>query len=307
MPAVARPRIEPRSAWAAGLAPQGRLSVEKPGDVRFLLVHHSQTPPDSRADIPGRLAGMYRYHTSSKGWPDIAYNFLVDPYGRIWEGRAGSLTRPVMGDATGGSQGFALLCCFIGDHTTQPPTSAAMRSMTQLLAWLADTYRIDLDAGRAIRFVSRGSTKWPRGRRVVTEPIAAHRDMSATECPGDALYPLVRTALLPHAGAIVRAARLPASTPSPASPSPGSGTASASSPPSSALASGDGSGAAWTSSAQGSGPPVSALARPDGDSAQGAPLGVVGAAGALAIGGIAWVIARRMGHAEAPGRHARRL
>ncbi len=194
---VRAPRIHPRADWAAGRRATGRMQTE---DVRFLLVHHTQTPnTDSRDGVPGRLRGMFAFHTGDKGWPDIAYNFLVDRFGGVWEGRTGSLAGPVRGDATGGSQGFAQLCCFIGDHTSQPPTPEAMASMSQLLAWLAARYQVGLAANRQVAFVSRGSNRWPRGRRVTTTPIAAHRDMSLTECPGDALYPLVRSQLWPRA------------------------------------------------------------------------------------------------------------
>lgn len=201
-----RPQIRPRSEWATGRPPKKRPTRE---DVRFLLVHHTQTPNTERpASIPGRLRGMYDFHTRDKGWPDLAYNFLVDPFGRIWEGRAGSLAGPVRGDATGGSQGFAQLCCFIGDHRATPPTREAMAAMTSLLAWLAVRDGVDLSEGRTVRFVSRGSNQWPRGKTVTTDPVAAHRDMSRTDCPGDALYPLVRSQLLP--GARRLAARAPA-------------------------------------------------------------------------------------------------
>lgn len=229
---VSAPRIHPRQDWAAGRRATGSLQRE---EVRFLLVHHTQTPnTDSRDGVPGRLRGMFTFHTGDKGWPDIAYNFLVDRFGGVWEGRTGSLAGPVRGDATGGSQGFAQLCCFIGDHTSQAPTPEAMASMSQLLAWLAARYRVGLAANRQVTFVSRGSNRWPRGRRVTTTPIAAHRDMSLTECPGDALYPLVRSQLwtqarrLAGAGGQASAEAAPQTGTAVASPSAGaSGSGSA--------------------------------------------------------------------------------
>lgn len=193
-----RPKILPRRAWAEGLSEPRNLPVED--DVRFLLVHHTQTPnEETRAEVGARLRSIHRFHTVDKGWPDVAYNFFVDGYGRIWEGRAGSLERPVRGDATGGSQGHALLCCFVGDHRTVPPTGAAQDAMVSLLAWLADEYRVDLGAGRTITFRSRGSNKWKQGEQVMTTPIAAHRDMSQTDCPGNAAYGLVTGALAERA------------------------------------------------------------------------------------------------------------
>ncbi|MEJ7764857.1 MAG: N-acetylmuramoyl-L-alanine amidase, partial [Acidimicrobiales bacterium] len=171
--------VLPRSTWGANLPPTGPLSEELGGDVRFLLVHHTLTPnTDAEGDVVRRLRGIYGYHTGTKGWPDIAYNFLVDRFGRVWEGRAGSLNGPVKGDATGGSQGFALLCCFIGDHTTAAPSAAAQAAMGRLLGALAARYGIDVSPDATTTFVSRGSNRYPAGATVTAQTISGHRDMS---------------------------------------------------------------------------------------------------------------------------------
>ncbi len=191
---VTAPAIRPRADWGADLPPKGPLDSERPEDVRFLLVHHSVSVNDYPVQaVPEELRSFYRLHTApDKGWADIAYNFLIDRFGGIWEGRAGSVEAPVRGDATGGSQGFALLCCFIGDHRTVAPSAEAQASMVALLAWLAERYAIDPRPGATASFVSRGSNRWPAGASVTTTTIAGHRDMSKTACPGDAAYHLVR-------------------------------------------------------------------------------------------------------------------
>jgi hypothetical protein len=217
-PALAGLEIRPRSAWAEGLGAPAPLPVEAPGDVRFLLVHHSASPNGYAAgDVPGTLRGFHGFHTGAdKGWPDVAYNFFVDRYGVVWEGRSGSLEGPVQPSATGGSQGFAQICCFVGDHTTEPPTPEAQRSMVALLAALAERYGIDPTPGVMTTFVSRGSNRWPAGASVTTPTIAGHRDMSLTSCPGDAAYPLVRDAFPGQVAALLAARTPPA--PAPAEP-----------------------------------------------------------------------------------------
>ena len=216
----AAPAIHPRSNWGADLPPRGPMEQERPEDVRFLLVHHSVSANDYPAEaVPEELRTFYRLHTSpEKGWPDLAYNFLVDRFGGIWEGRAGSIDAPVKGDATGGSQGFALLCCFIGDHRTLPPSPEAQASMVVLLAWLAARYGIDPRPGTTTSFVSRGSNRWPAGTPVTTTTIAGHRDMSRTVCPGDACYRLVRNDFPVRVATAMglTAAPPPASDPAPA-------------------------------------------------------------------------------------------
>jgi hypothetical protein len=217
--AAAKPSIKPRSAWGGDLAPKGALEPER--EVKFLLVHHTAGangyPPDA---VRATLRGIYSYHTGPKGWKDVAYNFFVDAHGGIWEGRQGSLDGAVRGDATGGSQGFAQLCCFLGDHQVTPPSAAAQAAMTDLLAWLAGRHSIDLRPGATVSFVSRGSNLHPAGKQVTTPTIAAHRDMSKTTCPGDACYRLVK-------GPIAQGAAAKAGVTGPAAPVPPSTAASA--------------------------------------------------------------------------------
>lgn len=209
-------RVLPRRAWARDLPVPRDLDVERPGDVRFLLVHHSATPNEyGRDEVIDQLRMFHRLHTGSeRNWPDIAYNFLVDRYGGVWEGRAGSLTAPVKSSATGGSQGYAQLACFIGDLSEDPPTPAARTSMLRLLAALADRYRVDTRPGATTSFVSRGSNRWPAGRTVTTATIAGHRDMTLTACPGDGVYRQVRE-LFPAEVTALRATSARAPSPPP--------------------------------------------------------------------------------------------
>lgn len=208
--------IVPRSEWGADLPPTGPLTVEAPGDVRFLLVHHSDTTNSyAPEDVAGILRAIYAYHSGPKGWPDVAYNFFVDRYGGIWEGRTGSIEAPVMGSATGGSQGFALLCCLLGQHSVEPPTEAELGALVALMAWLADRYGVDTTPGATVRFTSRGSNRWPAGTEVEASTISGHRDMSYTACPGDAAYEVVRSTL-PSLVSAAREAAAPATTGSPA-------------------------------------------------------------------------------------------
>jgi len=186
--------INPRSAWGADLPPKGPLEGE---DVRFLIVHHSASHNGhSAADVPGILRGWYHYHTGpDKGWPDIAYNFVIDSSGGVWEGRQGSLDGAIAGDATGGNQGFTQLVCVIGDTNLAPASGAAHASLVSVLAWLAGRYDVPTAPGAEVTFTSRGSNRWPLGISVTTPTIAGHRDMSKTSCPGDGLYAYVTGSL----------------------------------------------------------------------------------------------------------------
>lgn len=184
--------VYPRHAWALD-GPTASIESE---DVRFLLVHHTAGSAPARSRVPDELRAIHRFHTGpERGWPDVAYNFLVDPYGGVWEGRAGSLNGAVRASATGGNQGYAQLVCLLGDFTAQLPTDAAIDALTRTLVWLGIRFGLDLGVDARTRFISRGSNRWSEGTEVDAHVISGHRDMSYTACPGDTFYPYLTTSL----------------------------------------------------------------------------------------------------------------
>ena len=231
-----------RESWGADLPAPADLPTEAAGDVRVLLVHHSASPNGyDEAGVVGQIRQFHALHTGpEKGWPDVAYNFFVDRFGRVWQGRAGSLDGPVIGDATGGNQGYSQLVCLIGDFTAEEPSPEAIDALGRVLAWISQRDGVDVTPGATTSFTSRGSNRWPAGRTVETTTIAGHRDMSQTACPGDTVYAHVRGDL--PALVARRAAELtppteppaPTTTPPPATPetSTPSGDSAAQSPPS---------------------------------------------------------------------------
>lgn len=211
--------IHPRSEWGADLLPKGPLPAEN--DVRFLLVHHTAATTNYSEDaVIRQMRGIYSFHTGSqKNWNDVCYNFFVDRFGGVWEGRAGSLNGPVMADATGGSQGFAQLVCLLGNFEENLPTAEMISSLEKVLAWLAVRYRIDPAPGSTTSFVSRGSNKWSAGTNVVARTISGHRDMSKTACPGKNVYPLLDSVIPGNVAALVTTwSGTPVASPPPENP-----------------------------------------------------------------------------------------
>ena len=189
------PNIIGRAQWGADESMKCGNTVYDNG-VRAGVVHHTAGSNDyAPEDSAGIVRSIYEYHTRTLGWCDIAYNALIDKYGQVFEGRAGGMTRPVEGAATGGFNQNTWGVAMIGDFETVPPTPIQLRTTGRLLGWRLGLDHVDplgtvalASAGGEFTFVNKGG--------VVTLPtIFTHRDVGNTECPGNAAYaamPLLR-------------------------------------------------------------------------------------------------------------------
>ena len=184
--AAPRPRIKSREAWGANEKwRDGEPSLNH--TIKQVHVHHTASANQySRRDVPGLLRGIYRYHTHNLGWSDIGYNFLVDKFGRIWQGRAGGVGRPVRGAHTLGFNEASTGVSVLGTFTDKKPKRKVLTAIVRLAAWRLDHYE-RRPAGR-VKVRSYGSDKYAAGDRVRLPVIDGHRDTNDTECPGEMLY-----------------------------------------------------------------------------------------------------------------------
>ncbi|MER3410949.1 MAG: hypothetical protein C4305_00470, partial [Thermoleophilia bacterium] len=180
------PPIVPRLAWTGG----ERLSRGSPRyapSLRLAIVHHTagsnRYSPEMSAAI---VRGIALYHIKANGWKDIGYNFLVDRFGQVFEGRAGGVDRNVIGAHALGFNVGSVGVAVIGTYGSSPPPAAAERALVSLLAWRLD--RAHVDPLSTLVSVSQGNGRLPVGRPVALRAISGHRDVGATSCPGDALY-----------------------------------------------------------------------------------------------------------------------
>ena len=155
--------------------------------VHFAIVHHTAgsnnyTPAQSAAIV----RGIQIYHVKGNGWDDIGYNFLVDKYGQIFEGRYGGMDRPVIGAHALGFNTGAVGISVIGDYGSAAIAAAAKASLEALLAWRLDVAHVD--SLSLVSRVSGGSPKFPRGVPALLRAASGHRDVNFTDCPGNALY-----------------------------------------------------------------------------------------------------------------------
>ena len=203
--ATPAPGIITRRQWGA----DERLRSGQPSvnlGVRALFLHHTDGRNTySRAAAAAQVRAVYAFHTRVRGWSDIGYNFLVDRFGRVYEGRAGSISAPILGAHTGGFNREAVGIATLGNFDVAAPPAAMVGAVGRLMAWQAAKYEINPNGRTALISAGGGTSRYPAGARVSVRTISGHRNVGATACPGRFLYPR-----LPSIRAQVTAAMRPA-------------------------------------------------------------------------------------------------
>jgi hypothetical protein len=149
------------------------------GKIDVAFVHHTDSSNDYTPDqVPGIIRGIYAYHAQTLGWGDIGYNFLVDRFGRIWEGRYGGITKPVIGGQVYNYNAVSTGVSGIGTFTSATVPQAMTDAFKRILAWKLSVAGIPATGTSPVQA--------PSGTHI--QRISGHRDVGGTTCPGDSLY-----------------------------------------------------------------------------------------------------------------------
>ncbi len=187
------PDIVTRQEWGADESLRGCRPAHYP--VQQLFVHLTVTN-NTPTDLNAEMRAIYHFHTQSRGWCDIGYNFVIGPDGTIFEGRwARDYRRWETHDSedlegravagahvsgfNSGSVGVSLMGNYSQVRLGERPETR--ESLVQLLAWEADRHNLDPESTHTYRNPETGVSK-------VLPRIAGHRDAGATACPGDYAY-----------------------------------------------------------------------------------------------------------------------
>jgi hypothetical protein len=89
---VEKPEVVAREQWGY----PGKWRFDNPPHARYaqvthVIVHQTETPNNTAPyqDYAGWVRSIWTFHANVLGWGDVGYNYLVDPNGIIYEGRAG--------------------------------------------------------------------------------------------------------------------------------------------------------------------------------------------------------------------------
>lgn len=180
-PAQTKPSILARSNWGAADVIADHLVLRTRAPER-IIYHHSAEKFSSTnlEECAAEIKRIQNLHMNTKNKCDIAYHFVIDPAGRIWQGA--EIDDYQRGHATGYFDDIGVLV--LGDFESRlanlwsPNTlnTAQQNAMTVIAKWLCSEYDIPVD-------ISFG-------------PITTHRQVVDTECPGANMAPWVENELL---------------------------------------------------------------------------------------------------------------
>ena len=154
------------------------------------ILHTTATSNNyTAAQSPAVMRSMYAYHTRSLGWCDLGYNLVVDKYGTLFEGRAGGISRPVVGTHTGGFNTGTVGISMIGHHDQVAPSADQLRTVAHAFGWKLGLHGVSATGTTTYRSGGGSATKHPAGAHVTSPVISGHRDYSAKSCPGNLAYP----------------------------------------------------------------------------------------------------------------------
>ncbi len=179
--------ITPRAAWGAdGIPPR---SAPDYGVVEMAFVHHTVSANEyGPADSPGIVLGICRYHRDANGWNDIGYNFLVDRFGQVFEGRAGGVDQAVIGAQAQGYNAHSTGVAVIGTHEAVPVGDMTLGALAILIGWKLALHGVTPTGQIAVGSAGGSLNRYPSGTPVTFERISGHRDGDETTCPGASLY-----------------------------------------------------------------------------------------------------------------------
>ena len=182
------PPMVTRAQWGAAACGTPRFGAMY-GTVQTAFVHHTVNANDyGPEDSAAIVRAICRYHRTTKRWRDIGYNFLVDRFGTIFEGREGGIDQAVIGAQAQGYNSVSTGVANIGTFSGAPQSTAAMNAMAELLAWKLTLHGAPVQGQVTVLSGGGETNRYRAGTPVTFERISGHRDADATTCPGDALY-----------------------------------------------------------------------------------------------------------------------
>lgn len=164
-----------RNEWGARAR---RAGAATPFDPRGVTIHWEGagwTAPWDHSTCDNKVRSIQAFHMDSRGWSDIAYNFLACPHGYVYEGRGLNRRSAANGSYTTNTYWYAIQCMW-GTKSGSVPD--------ELLNGCRDAIDYCRTKGGAGPLVN------------------GHRDHKSTDCPGDQIYAWLKGGA-PYKGTVI--------------------------------------------------------------------------------------------------------
>ena len=205
------PTIITREQWGADESLRSAGPRYSP-TIKVAFVHHTTSTNDySPEDAAQQVRNLYGWYVKGLRYSDMAYNFLVDRYGRLYEGRAGGMGQAVIGGHTAGFNNDTFAISAIGNFQklNPPPEQVAAidQSVASLLAWKLSLNHRNPNGTQVLTSDSAaGTSKYQPGQQATALVIGGHKDIGSTACPGqflEAQLPTIRSLATSMMGATI--------------------------------------------------------------------------------------------------------
>lgn len=198
---VARPAMFTRAQWGASeVLPYPDCEPNYAIRLQRFVVHHTAgTNSYNAGDSPRIIRGIQQYHVGGRGWCDVGYNFLVDKFGQVFEGRRGGADKLVVGVHASGQNSGGVGISVLGNYSSVGPPSAAVDAIIRVIGWKSYLHGVDPTA-----MSNKGGVNLPM--------VIGHQQVAQTSCPGSFLNVLGMIAAQARAIAVSGVPQLGAAT-----------------------------------------------------------------------------------------------
>ncbi|GAA1499078.1 SH3 domain-containing protein [Paeniglutamicibacter kerguelensis] len=188
--AALKPAVITRSEWGAKES-QANTTTRRSAKLQAMYVHHTASKNTyTEKQAKDQIRGIFNYHTNVLKWDDIGYQFLVDRFGNIYEGRRGSMNDLIVGAQAGGYNANTIGVSALGNFDEVEPPEALVEALTRVLAWKGYQYNLNVKGTTTLTTSTVGpsTAKYKNGVQVTVPVILGHRNTNLTACPGRFLY-----------------------------------------------------------------------------------------------------------------------
>ncbi|MDD2774054.1 MAG: peptidoglycan recognition family protein [Elusimicrobiales bacterium] len=156
-PAIPGITLVTRAQWNAN-APTSAYSPQTPNmiTVHHTAAHFAMTKEEGLREIKF----LQDFHQKTKGWADIAYHFIIDGAGNVYQGRPVNVMGAHVKGRNTDNAGISLM----GNFMETGPTDAQLAALKKTIQGVAKVYNVK------------------------TSKFYAHREIGSSDCPGNILY-----------------------------------------------------------------------------------------------------------------------